>query len=220
VVDRCPPKDAITQKLIQWASSQQVTLDSCDDNGDSDWGTLGIDSGSEDTSTVSKHGGLIDFVGMGHDLVLASANGGEMLGSDQVEAKTRVMVLDGEVLEGQKDSEPLSVEPLAVAFPSGAENARDKVGKDYRRKASEWVLRRQKAVGKLLGACYEGYEQAVEDLLMDIEARHIQRKANMFGSRKTTPSSGRKGCRKLKGLVSSINYQARESREGKGKEKV
>ncbi len=54
--------------------------------------------------------------------------------------------------------------------------------KDYGRKASDWVLRRQKAVGKLLGASYEGYEQAVSNLLMDIEARHIQRKANMVGS--------------------------------------
>ncbi len=54
---------------------------------------------------------------------------------------------------------------------------------------------------------------------MDIEARHIQRKANMVGTRRPL-SLGRKGCRKLKGLVSSVNYQARDSKEGKGKEKV
>jgi hypothetical protein len=178
-----------------------------------------MDSGSEATSMVSEHGGLIDFVGMGHDLVLASEFRGAMSGSDQVEVKTGIMVLDGEDPEGHKDSEPLSVEPLAVAFPSGTKNAGDKVGKDYRRKASDWVLRKQKAIGKLLGARYVGYEQAVEDLLMDIEAQHIQRKANMVGTRRT-PSSGRKGCRELKGLVSSVNYQARESRERKGKEKV
>ena len=41
----------------------------------------------------------------------------------------------------------------------------------------------------------------------------------MVGTRQT-PSSGRKGCRELKGLVSSVNYQARDSRKGKGKEKV
>uniref|UniRef100_A0A2N9EDK5 Endonuclease/exonuclease/phosphatase domain-containing protein n=1 Tax=Fagus sylvatica TaxID=28930 RepID=A0A2N9EDK5_FAGSY len=79
-------------------------------------------------------------------------------GSDQVEVETGIMVLDGEDPKGHKDSEPLSVEPLAVAFPSSTENAGDK---------------------------------AVEDLLMDIEAQHIQRKANMVGTRRT-PSSGRK----------------------------
>ncbi len=33
-------------------------------------------------------------------------------------------------------------------------------------------------------------------------------------------SSRRKGCRELKGLVSSINYDAKNSREAKGKAKV
>ena len=65
------------------------------------------------------------------------------------------------------------MERLVVAFPSGIKNAGDKVGKDYRRKVSDWILRRQKAVRKLLGARYVGYEQAVKDLLMDIKTRHI-----------------------------------------------
>jgi hypothetical protein len=55
---------------------------------------------------------------------------------DPGEVETEIMVLDGEDPKEQKDLEPLSVEPLAVAFPSGIENAGDKVGKDYRRKAS------------------------------------------------------------------------------------
>ena len=143
---------------------------------------MGMDSGSEATGMVSEHGGLTDFVGMRHDLVLASEFGGVMSGSDQVEVETGIMVLDGEDPKGHKDSEPLSVEPLAVAFPSGTENAGDKVGKDYRKKALDWVLCRQKAVGKLLGARYVGYEQSLEDLLMNIEAWHIQRKANMVGT--------------------------------------
>jgi hypothetical protein len=40
VADGCPPKDAITQKLIQWASLQGIDRDSgndsCDDDGGSD----------------------------------------------------------------------------------------------------------------------------------------------------------------------------------------
>ena len=43
------------------------------------------------------------------------------------------------------------------------------------------MQKRQKAIGKVLGASYEGYEQAVTVLLMDIEARHLQRKASMAG---------------------------------------
>jgi hypothetical protein len=223
VSDGCPPEDVITQKLIQWASSQRVDRDSgddsCDSNGGSDWGTVGMDSRFEATSMVSEHGGLNDSVGIGHDLVLALKFGGAMSASNQVKVEIGIMVLDGEDPEGHKDLEPMSVEPLVVAFPSGIENVGDKVGKDYRRKVSDWILRRQKAVGKLLGARYVGYEQVVKDLLMDIETRHIQRKANMVGTRRT-PSSGRKDYRELKGLVSSVNYQARDSRKGKGKEKV
>uniref|UniRef100_A0A2N9FRM3 Reverse transcriptase domain-containing protein n=1 Tax=Fagus sylvatica TaxID=28930 RepID=A0A2N9FRM3_FAGSY len=186
VADGCSPEDAITQKLIQWVSSQRIDhdsgKDSCDGDGGSDWGTVGMDLGLKPQ--------------------LRNV-GGAMSNLDPGEVETEIMVLDGEDPEGQKDLEPLSVEPLAVAFPSGIENAGDKVGKDYRRKASDWVLRRQKAVGKLLGASYVGYEQAVEDLLMDIEARHIQRKANMVGTRRP-PSLERKGCRKLKGLETKM----------------
>ena len=219
MADGCSSEDLLTQKLIKWASSQRALLDSCDKDDESDWGTLGKDYGSEDTGMASKLDGVTDFVRVGHELVLVPPKGGEMSDSDQIEVEKGALEIVGEAIKGQNDSEPLSVEPLAVAFPSGAETAGDKVGKDYGRKASDWVLRKQKAIGKLLGANYEGYEEAVEKLLLDIEARHIQRKANMVGARKTS-SSGRKGCRELKGLVSSINYQTRDTREGKGKEKI
>ncbi len=86
-------------------------------------------------------------------------------------------------------------------------------------KPSDWVQRKQKGVGKVLGASYEGYEQAVTKLLMDIEARHLQRKANLADLRRP-PSSGRKCNRELKGLGSSINYEGRHSREAKGKGKA
>ena len=54
---------------------------------------------------------------------------------------------------------------------------------------------------------------------MDIEARHLQRKA-VTASLQRPPSSGKKGSRELKGLASSINYEARHSKEVKGKGKV
>jgi hypothetical protein len=37
-------------------------------------------------------------------------------------------------------------------------------------------VQKQKRVGKVLGASYEGSEHVVTKLLMDIEARHQQRK--------------------------------------------
>jgi hypothetical protein len=70
-----------------------------------------------------------------------------------------------------------------------------------------------------LGASYEGYEQAVIELLMDIEARHIKRKAAMIGIQKPT-NSGKKCSRELKRLVSFVNYEARHSKEAKGKGKI
>jgi hypothetical protein len=84
---------------------------------------------------------------------------------------------------------------------------------------SERVLRRLRGVGKVLGASFEGYEQRVMDLLMDIEARHQQKKDELLSTRRPS-SSGRKYCRELKGLVSSMNYEAKASREAKGKDKV
>jgi hypothetical protein len=80
-------------------------------------------------------------------------------------------------------------------------------------------VQKQKRVGKVLGASYEGYEQVVVELLMDIEAKHQQRQAGHPGDLRPS-NSGRKGCKELKGLVSSINYEARISREAKGKGKA
>jgi hypothetical protein len=114
---------------------------------------------------------------------------------------------------------PLNVEPLAVAFPADVENHGSKDDGSFVSQSSDWVQRRQKAIGKVLGANYEGYEQAITVLLMDIEARHLQRKATMTGVQKPM-SSGRKGTRELKRLASSINYEARATREDKGKGKM
>uniref|UniRef100_A0A2N9GEX2 Reverse transcriptase domain-containing protein n=1 Tax=Fagus sylvatica TaxID=28930 RepID=A0A2N9GEX2_FAGSY len=110
-------------------------------------------------------------------------------------------------------------EPLAVVLPLGLEHSGNEAARSSGsagRTPSEWVIRKQKGVGKVLGASYEGYEQIVTELLMDIEARYLQRKAGLVDSRRPS-SSGRKGSRELKGLISSINYESRDSREAKGK---
>ena len=81
---------------------------------------MGMDSGFEDTGMVSEHEAILDYVGMGHDLALVLANGGEMSGSAKLEAVNGVMVIDGEVLVGPKDSEPLSGAP-GCSFPECCE---------------------------------------------------------------------------------------------------
>jgi hypothetical protein len=124
--------------------------------------------------------------------------------------------------QGHASLEPIRVEPLAVVLSLGwkhSGNEAERSSGSAGRTPSEWVTRKQKGVGKVLGASYEGYEQTVTELLMDIEARYLQRKASLVDSQRLS-SSGRKGSRELKGLISSINYDTRESREAKGKGKI
>lgn len=46
---------------------------------------------------------------------------------------------------------------------------------------SKWVLRKHKAIGKILGVNYKGYEHAILDLLRDIEAWPLTWKAVTSG---------------------------------------
>ena len=125
----------------------------------------------------------------------------------------------GDIVQGHEESEPIRVEPLAIVISQGVEGMGHEHAKDIGRKPSDWVLRKEKGVGKVLRASYEGYEQVVTEILMEIEARHLQRKA-VTASLQRPPSSGKKGSRELKGLASSTNYEARHSKEAKGKGKV
>jgi hypothetical protein len=217
----CHSNDAITQKLVHWASSQRDAVASEATEDDSDRGMTELEHGSDIEGVDSVWEEEVPFEGYEQELSLALTEGEECSGSAMVEAMVGslggCLVIDGVGDEGQQDLVPISVEPLAVAFP--VENPGIKEDRSLVRKPSDWVLRREKAIGKVLGANYEGYEEAVTELLMDIEARQLQRKANMATIQKPT-SSGRKGSRELKRLASSINYEARETREAKGKGKV
>jgi hypothetical protein len=216
-----------TQKLIQWVSSHRDVI--IGENGESDWGTEGLDSMSTISGSEPKD--------ETHDFFVGSAPEGDTVTMEGVMVTT----------EGLEVTEPLSVVPLAM-IPVELEETNEEVyggekavvlgtmevmdvgsvgletsGVEERsyvgEMPSDWVLRQQKRVGKVLGASYVGSEHAVTKLLMDIEARHQQRKAGQIGEVRPA-SSGRKGCRELKGLVSSVNYEARISREAKGKGKA
>ena len=123
--------------------------------------------------------------------------------------------LGGELVPFEGDTEVLSINPLAaqgkvdplVSIP---------FGKD---KKLDWVMGRLKAFGKLMGASYEGYEEEVTRLLMEIDARRIQRVKETSRSKKAARVSHR-GSRELKNLCSSINNEGSSVRStvylGKG----
>ncbi len=60
-----------------------------------------------------------------------------------------------------------------------------------------------------MGAADEGYEEVVVNLLMAIDARRKQAGGGK-SVKKQGVGSGRRGSRKLKGFVSSINSNTRE----------
>jgi hypothetical protein len=144
------------------------------------------------------------------DLMLIKFVGGETEG---------ILTIDGGDFTKSEEMVPIMIEPLGIAIPQDMESAKFDEVRVSGRKPSDWVLRKEKGVGKVLGASYAGYEQAVTKLLMDIEARHKLRKAEDLSTRRPS-SSGRKCSRELKGLASSINYEAKASREAKGKGKI
>ena len=86
--------------------------------------------------------------------------------------------VSGTTLDGEM--EPISISPLAMAPPplDGGDFVMNALcgDNDGCSKLSDWVNRRYKAFGKLVGSSYEGYEREVIVLLVSIEARWDQRK--------------------------------------------
>ena len=120
-------------------------------------------------------------------------------------------MVDEGVFEGHVNFEPMRVEPLVMVLPLGPVVSGTKENRSFGRTPSDWVQRKHKGVRNVFGASYEGYEQTITELLMEIEAKHLQRKAGMGGLQRPS-SSGRKCDRELESLVRSINYETRQSR--------
>ena len=153
-------------------------------------------------------------------VVVNSVENSELILIEFVDGETEgILTIDGGDFTRSEEMVPIMVEPLAVAIPQDMESAKFDEVRVYGRKPFDWIWRKEKGVGKVLGASYKGYEQAVTELLMDIEAWHKQRKVGDLSTRKPS-NSGRKCSRELKGLASSINYEAKASREAKGKGKI
>ena len=212
--------EAITLKLTQWVSSHWEVTESGDGEDDSEWGLESTKGGSNMAGVDLDNSVLTIPMRPVNNLTLVEADGGEALHSELFKhLALSTEGTDGRVCVEHDESEPIRVEPLVVVLPLGLEVRSSDTDRNFGVKPLDWVQRKQKGVGKVLGASYEGYEQAATKLLMDIEARHLQRKANLADLRRP-PSSGRKCSRELKGLGSSINYEGRHSREAKGKGKA
>jgi hypothetical protein len=113
------------------------------------------------------------------------------------------------ILSWDSDEAPLEVVPLArIEASYSPEQAKGLVVTEDEKKKqkSAWLLHNLKAVGKVLGAYYEGFEDRVERLLLDIEERRNQR-INDHLEVKKGKRSGPRLSRELKNLNSSINYE-------------
>jgi hypothetical protein len=126
---------------------------------------------------------------------------------------SELAVVDSVVVgDGDGDTEPLSVTPLAMEIPSVEDEALFEFLKTPISNPSKWVELKRKGFGKYLEASYEGYEEVVTRLLVAIEARRNQNGGEP-GVKKKVFSFGVRGKRELKGLVSSINYDSREDKQ-------
>ena len=150
-----------TQKLIQWVSSHRDGCESGCVEDDSIWGSDELEEGSK-ISGVKSECVLVEVEeGMEFEKSLVLVDGDEdaemlQLESLRMEPEGTLTIEGGELVRSEELG-PLLIKPLAVAIPQDTE-----VGSDQApfsgRKPSDWVLRKEKGVGKVLEANYEGYE--------------------------------------------------------------
>jgi hypothetical protein len=111
------------------------------------------------------------------------------------------------------DNDTLDVEPLAISEPE--EKGLNVVqAPEVVVSPSDWVLGKSKRIGKVLGASYNGNEERINRLLMEIDGNRAQlpREAGKVNNVKDV----RKGSRELKRLTCSINYDS-DSAMSRGK---
>jgi hypothetical protein len=149
--------------------------------------------------------------------------GEESLWGEQVDTRTQDEMVTETNLEGvettlaelEEDLEPILVSPLAMELPSKNHTMELTAGaKEGTPNLSYWVNMKRKAFGKYIGTSYEGYEEAVTDLLVAIEASR-KRKTHAPNESKVR-KQGRKGSRELKALACSVNYEHRSGKSDGG----
>jgi hypothetical protein len=105
------------------------------------------------------------------------------------------------------ESDTLVVQPLSMLGPLLADTSSvEKPSIEfYQNPPSDWVLDHMKAIGSLVGASYEGYEDEVIALLQKIESGRPQ--ASDRTPKQARGSHSARGQRELRGLQSSVNYE-------------
>ena len=114
-----------------------------------------------------------------------------------------------ELIGWDYEETPLTVEPLAmVVEPISLKSDLGVMirGVKGKKPKSDWLLQNLKAVGEVLGASYIRFEDRVEKLLLDIEARRNKRHIVHQGIKKGI-QPGQRLSRELKNLCSTVNYE-------------
>jgi hypothetical protein len=116
-----------------------------------------------------------------------------------------VVGVGSELMCWADDNDTLDVEPLAISEPEEkglcAVQAPEVVVSP-----SDWVLGKSKRIGKVLGASYNGNEERINRLLMEIDGNRPQ--LSHETGRVNNLKDVRQGSRELKRLTCSINYDS------------
>ena len=107
--------------------------------------------------------------------------------------------IDGEL------ASPLQCSPIAMVVPSGVLTVFEQTAPE----PSQWVKSRHRSFCKLVGFPIESHKQECLALLQRIEAERFARKATLVPRCKQTP--GIKGKCELLSLISTVNYEGRQS---------
>lgn len=161
---------------------------------------------------------------------LSSVGDTECTGEDEEDDENISLVWEDSEVEGtgtamvcwEDDTGILEVEPLAMSKPveTGVSEGTSVIQEHgVVVPPSDWVLGKSKRIGKVLGASYNGNEERINRLLMEIDGRRPQLSREVGGVKIT--KDGRTGSRELKRLTCSINYDSDSAtRRGKSRERV
>jgi hypothetical protein len=127
-----------------------------------------------------------------------------MVASKEVEGWASLAGVGSEDTDGELAS-PLQCAPIAMVVPSGVVTVLEQTASE----PSQWVKHRHRGFCKLVGFPIESHEQECLALLQRIEADRFARKVTSVPRR--TPAPGLKGKRELRRLISTVNYEGRQS---------
>uniref|UniRef100_A0A2N9G6G4 Endonuclease/exonuclease/phosphatase domain-containing protein n=1 Tax=Fagus sylvatica TaxID=28930 RepID=A0A2N9G6G4_FAGSY len=182
--------DAITQKLVQWVSSQRDAIETDEDVGVSEADIVGSNDGSKSVGVLSEYEAAEMIEGNEKNMPMVLTEETECSESAMLAAVSEAwgeFLESAEVIDGvgdarQKELVPLNVEPLAVSFPADVENHGSKDDGSFLRSsgASRGILLMwdSRVVEKLEGAV--GYF-SVSCKFKNVEDQHVWMFTGVYG---------------------------------------